>query len=189
MFYAFAAPLSQRIYGNQDVARYLQIAAPLVPIMYMDMSVDGMLKGMDEQKASMMYNIIDSGLCVALVWFLLPRMAIKGYIIVLFVSEIYNFFFSIRRLLKVTDVPRPPLKDIAKALGATACAALIPLGLNAHFKADGMLASTPLLISGIVLSALIYLFILTLTGDITLPQFKTKKRTNTKSLGGNSPLI
>jgi stage V sporulation protein B len=138
MFYAFAEPLSVRIYGNTDAARYLQILAPLVPIMYLDMSVDGILKGLDEQKASMLYNIIDSGLCVVLVYLLLPRLAIKGYVIVLFVSEIYNFFFSVRRLFKVTGIPRPNAKSVLIPFLCVACAALIPLGIF-HVLSPGLL--------------------------------------------------
>lgn len=62
-----------------------------MPVMYLDMAVDGMLKGLDQQLSSMRYNIIDSGLCVILVYFLIPRYSVKGYIITLFVSEILNF--------------------------------------------------------------------------------------------------
>jgi len=172
MFYAFAGPLSMRIYGNLDAARYLQILAPLVPIMYIDMSVDGMLKGLDQQKASMMYNIIDSGLCCVLVYLLLPRFAIKGYIIVLFVSEIYNFFFSIRRLLKVTKAPRPTLKAVLQPLLCVACAALIPLGIAAAANPKALSGSTFWLIIAILGAGLFYFISLYLVGSVRREDLK-----------------
>jgi len=170
MFYAFAEPLSMALYGNTEAAHYLQILAPLVPIMYIDMSVDGMLKGLDQQKASMMYNIIDSGICVVLVYLLLPRLAIKGYIIVLFVSELYNFFFSLRRLLKVTEAPRPTLKSVLEPLLCVACAALVPtVFVKALFP--NALSSAFLLMIAMVASALIYLGTLNILGIIKKSDF------------------
>ncbi|MCL2300451.1 MAG: polysaccharide biosynthesis C-terminal domain-containing protein, partial [Firmicutes bacterium] len=176
MFFAFAGPLSQRIYGSTDAARYLQILAPLVPIMYLDMSVDGMLKGLDEQKASMLYNIIDSGICVVLVYILLPKMAIKGYVIVLFVSEIYNFFFSIRRLIKVTGAPRPTLRAALEPLLCVACAALIPLGIFNAAKPGGLGASTALLALAIAGAGLFYFVTLYLIGSIQPEDLRRMRR-------------
>jgi len=171
MFYAFATPLSQAIYGSDDAAKYLQLLAPLVPIMYLDMSVDGMLKGLDQQKASMMYNIFDSAICVVLVWLLLPRLAIKGYIIVLFVSEIYNFFFSIRRLLKVTNAPRPTLQSVVEPILCVAAAAMIPIALSKALLPQA-LNSVPGLVIAIGLSAVIYFAALRCTGCIKQEDLK-----------------
>ena len=176
MFYAFARPLSQRIYGSDAASKYLQILAPLVPVMYMDMSVDGMLKGLDQQRYSMRYNIIDSGICVVLVALLLPKLAIKGYMIVLFTSEIYNFFFSIRRLLIATEVPRPALAQIAKALLCAACAALIPLGI-ARAAAPGALGdSWARIILAMGGGAAIYFGGLYLVGEVTAEDFSRLRR-------------
>ena len=176
MFFAFAAPLSQRIYGSTDAARYLQILAPLVPVMYMDMSVDGMLKGLDEQKASMMYNIIDSGICVVLVYILLPKMAIKGYIIVLFVSEIYNFYFSIRRLMKVTGAQRLTLRAVAEPLLCVACAALIPLGIFAAAGPGILGRSTALLGMAVAGAGVLYFAALYLIGSIKPEDIRQVRR-------------
>ncbi|MDR0531183.1 MAG: oligosaccharide flippase family protein [Oscillospiraceae bacterium] len=176
MFYAFAEPLSLQIYGNTDAARYLQILAPLVPIMYIDMSVDGMLKGLDEQKASMMYNILDSGICCILVWLLLPKLAVKGYIIVLYVSEIYNFFFSLRRLLKVTETPRPNVRGVMQPLLCVACAALIPLGLVKLMRPGALSTSLPWLAGALLGAALFYFISLYLIGSIQAKDIRSLRR-------------
>jgi len=140
------------------------------------MSVDGMLKGLDEQKASMMYNIIDSGICVVLVYILLPKMAIKGYIIVLFVSEIYNFYFSIRRLMKVTGAQRLTLRAVAEPLLCVACAALIPLGIFAAAGPGILGRSTALLGMAVAGAGVLYFAALYLIGSIKPEDIRQVRR-------------
>lgn len=101
---AFAPLISDLIYKSDEAVQYIRILAPLVPIMYMDTVTDGMLKGLDQQVQSMRYNIIDSALCVVMVWFLLPKYSVKGYIFILYASELINFYLSIGRLIKICDI-------------------------------------------------------------------------------------
>lgn len=112
IMYFNAKRLSSAVYGNDSAFVYIQILSPLIPIMYCDMSVDGMLKGLDQQMSYMRYNIIDASLCVILVYFLVPVFSVKGYIIVVFISETVNFVLSFRRLTKVSDVQISFFKDI-----------------------------------------------------------------------------
>ena len=112
IMYFNADTLSLAVYSNTDAAFYIQILAPLIPIMYTDMSVDGILKGLDQQVSCMRYNIIDASLCVALVYLLVPIMAVKGYIVVVFVSECVNFFLSFRRLVAVSEVKIELFRDL-----------------------------------------------------------------------------
>ncbi len=103
-FFIFALAISKAIYKTNEAAEYIRILSPLIPIMYTDIITDGMLKGLDQQIYSMRYNIIDSALCVILVYFLLPVYEIKGYIFILYISEIINFAFSINRLISVSEL-------------------------------------------------------------------------------------
>ncbi len=102
--FAFAPLISNLIYKTNEAVLYIRILAPLVPIMYTDTVTDGMLKGLDQQIQSMRYNIIDSALCVVMVWFILPVYSVKGYIFILYASEIINFYLSIGRLIKICDI-------------------------------------------------------------------------------------
>ncbi|MCL2107096.1 MAG: polysaccharide biosynthesis C-terminal domain-containing protein [Oscillospiraceae bacterium] len=176
VFYAFAEPLSLRIYGNTDAARYLQVLAPLVPVMYVDMSVDGMLKGLDLQKYSMLYNIIDTGMCVALVPLLIPRLAVKGYMMILFASEIYNFAFSLRRLLMVTKTVKLKFTDIAKPVLCAAISALLPLGISNAMNPGFLGKSTLWLGLAICAGGGIYLAALMLSGSFTREDIKSLRK-------------
>ena len=100
----FAPAISRLVYKTNEAVMYIRILSPLVPVMYTDMITDGMLKGLDQQVNSMTYNIIDSAICVALVYFLLPKYSVKGYIFILYSSEIINFYLSFGRLIKICDI-------------------------------------------------------------------------------------
>ncbi|MGN1001915.1 MAG: oligosaccharide flippase family protein [Oscillospiraceae bacterium] len=96
-----AEPLGMLIYQNREVGRYIRIFAFVLPVMYMDIVTDGCLKGLGQMMYSMSYNIAEAFLGVFLVITILPRHALKGYIFVLFFSEVFNFVLSIGRLKKV----------------------------------------------------------------------------------------
>ncbi len=104
ILFVFAPVISDLIYKTDEAVLYIRILAPLVPVMYTDTVTDGMLKGLDQQIQSMRYNIIDSALCVVMVWFILPIYSVKGYIFILYASEIINFYLSIGRLIKICDI-------------------------------------------------------------------------------------
>lgn len=94
--------LGQVLYGSRDAADDIRMLAPLLPVMYLDTVTDALLKGIGEQVFTMFVNIIDAGLSVLLVWLLLPRFGIRGYIAVLYISELINFAFSASRLFAKT---------------------------------------------------------------------------------------
>ena len=97
-----AYSLGTVIYASTDAADYIRLLAPLVPVMYLDNTIDAMLKGLGEQVYSMNVNILDAALSVGLVLLLLPREGIGGYLVVLYICETFNAVCSIHRLLGIT---------------------------------------------------------------------------------------
>lgn len=124
-FILFSRSLGVLVYKSEEAAKYIGIFAVLVPLMYLDTVVDGMLKGLGEQLASMKYNIIDSAISVLLVYTLLPKMGVSGYIVCVFVTELVNDVLSLSRLISVTGVRIPVLRAVAAPLLSIvgACAA------------------------------------------------------------------
>ncbi|GHU82721.1 stage V sporulation protein B [Clostridia bacterium] len=104
MLFFFAEDLGQMIYGSAKIGTYIAMLAPLVPLMYLDSVVDGMLKGLNQQIYHMTFNIIDSSLRVILIIVLLPKCGIMGLIYVMYVSSILNTGLSLLRLLKVAVI-------------------------------------------------------------------------------------
>lgn len=103
-FWCFAKELNEMIYPLTDVSFYIKLLCPLIILMYIDNIVDSILKGLDKQVSVMGINIIDLTSSIFLIYFLLPLQGIKGYIIVLFVSELVNGLLSLLLLIKVTKL-------------------------------------------------------------------------------------
>lgn len=99
--FIFADMLGQGIYKSQDAGYFIRILAPLVPIMYTDMTIDGCLKGLGQQVWSMGINIIDAAVGLLMVWYLLPKYAVAAYISIIYFTEILNFALSVWRLTKI----------------------------------------------------------------------------------------
>lgn len=104
VLFFYAGELGQLIYNNPQAGSYLRLFAPLAVIMYLDTLVDGMLKGLGKQVDSMGINILDALTGVVLVYLLLPRYAIGGYVFAVFFTEILNFSLSLARLLSITNL-------------------------------------------------------------------------------------
>lgn len=104
VFLCFSHELGMSVYNSAEAGRMILATAPLVPVMYLDMTVDCMLKGLGEQLHSMRINIIDSASSLALVLLLVPSFRIVGYVISVYFCECLNCFLSLRRLNKITGV-------------------------------------------------------------------------------------
>ncbi|NLJ31410.1 MAG: oligosaccharide flippase family protein [Clostridiales bacterium] len=100
----FADNIGMAFYNSTELSTALRIMAPILPLMYLDSVVDGMLKGLDQQLYSLKYNFSDSVIRVVLITLALPLFGIRAYMAILFISEIYNASLSISRLLKVTTL-------------------------------------------------------------------------------------
>jgi stage V sporulation protein B len=111
-FIMFSGQLGTLVYKSREAGEYVGVFAVLVPLMYLDTVVDGMLKGLGEQLASMKYNILDSAVSVLLVYTLIPLMGVRGYIVCVFITELLNDVLSLSRLISVTGVKMPVLRTV-----------------------------------------------------------------------------
>ncbi len=112
----FSKELGEALYPGTAAAKYIRILAPLIPIMYVDTATDAMMKGLGEQVYSMKINIADALISVILVWVLIPKYGINGYIFAIYFSEFFNTVCSITHLLTVSQTPVRLLKWIYKPL-------------------------------------------------------------------------
>lgn len=95
------------LFGSPEAGVYIRVFAPLILILYLDAITDGMLKGLSQQLHTVRYNTVTSLLDVAMLYLLLPRYGIGGFLAAFTVSHAVNFFLSLRRLIVVTGyLPR-----------------------------------------------------------------------------------
>ena len=166
----FSKEIGETIYPGKNTASYIRLLAPLIPIMYIDSGVDAILKGMGEQLYSMMVNIIDAALSVVLVWFLLPRFGIYGYVITVYITETVNTIFSMTKLLAVSHIKPRIFKWIFEPLfcivGATCSANLLLSFLKIR------VISKSSLVVQIVLVCLLYILFLVACGALDRQDIK-----------------
>jgi stage V sporulation protein B len=121
VMFSFSKELGTSIYNSDSVGYYIRLLSPFLPIMYLDSVTDGMLRGLGQQMHSMKYNIMDSFISIILVYVLLPKLAVLGYVLIIYFTEIFNFSLSIHRLSVMTKVRFSVtriIKAMLSALGA-----------------------------------------------------------------------
>lgn len=108
----FADELGIVIYDSREAGHFIRLLAPLVPLLYIDMTVDGCLKGLGQQVWCMGINVLESLVGLLLIRLYLPLYALKGYIIIIYLSEIFNLALSTARLRHTVNggVMLTPLK-------------------------------------------------------------------------------
>ena len=141
-------------YASPEAGTFLRLLAPLVPLLYLDVVTDSLLKGLDQQFNSMKYNFADSALRVSLVLLLLPRYGMDSYLAILYLSSALNVTLSVRRLLHTADVRLSPLRQVFLPLG-WAVLAVQPARLL--FPPGGALPPPAALACQLLLSAGLYL--------------------------------
>lgn len=101
LIFVFAEDLSNMIYHKYEIAKYLRILSPLIVIMYLDIVIDSILKGLDAQVSVMAINVFDCVISIGFIYFLVPILGFSGYIISIFISEVINFSLSGYKLLQI----------------------------------------------------------------------------------------
>ena len=122
LLYVLSEQLGVLLYDSADAARYLRLFAPLVPILYLDCIVDGIHKGLGQQIYCVRVNTLTNFLDVIGLFVLLPRFGVGGYFFTFAFTHVVNFYLSIHRLIRLTDL-RPGVKFPAAAACAVGFAA------------------------------------------------------------------
>jgi len=170
-FISFSSEFGISVYGSAEAGTYIAMIAPLIPVMYLDTSVDFVLKGLGEQVYTMGVNILDATLSLALVLLLVPRFGLVGYVVSVYLVELVNCALSLGRLIYVTDL-RVKIGWIIRPLISVVCACFV----------SRMIFSIPLItdISYTVELAFTFalmLFSMRLTGAITKNDIEYMKNT------------
>ncbi|MBR5452231.1 MAG: oligosaccharide flippase family protein [Clostridia bacterium] len=129
IFFYNAKPLGVMIFGSEEVGFMIRMLALIIPFMYLESVVDGMLKGLDQQKASLFYNVADSVLRMTLIFLFVSKSGIIGFLSIMILSNVITSSLNTARLIKTTnsgfDIKNWVLKPIIAALVGGAAAYLV----------------------------------------------------------------
>ncbi|MEG0179479.1 MAG: polysaccharide biosynthesis C-terminal domain-containing protein [Oscillospiraceae bacterium] len=169
LFTLFSQEIAFVLYKDNAIGFYLRVLGPIMPIMYLESIVDGILKGMDEQIATFKYSIVDSILRIVLIILLLPKFGMKGFLFIMLVSNLFTGALNIQRLLKVTQIKFDWKQWTVKPL--VAC---IAVGVALKYAARPLLfmclpLSAWIIISGLA-SCCIYFVVLWLLGGFEITE-------------------
>ena len=156
----YGGDLGSLLYHSNDAERYIRLLAPLIPLMYLDTTVDGMLKGMGLQTASMRINILDAAISLLLVWQLIPRVGVDGYLLTIYVSETLNFILSFHQLHRHAGLWLPFYRSVLAPLMAAMFSIFFPRLLLPVFCAVHPFGA-------VLFSAILYYTLLRLLGSVT----------------------
>ena len=160
----FSNELGFLAYKSAETARYIRIMAPLIPIMYIDGTVDAILKGTGHQVYSMNVNIADALTACLFAIFLIPKIGIWGYIISIYATEILNTALSLAKMISVSKMKMKLFHQIVFPIlciiGATNLSHLILLLMPNPI--DGIVGLTV----AILLTLVIYIILLLITRTI-----------------------
>ena len=170
IFVALSNQLGMTIYNSSACSLLIKVLAPLIPLIYLDIVVDELLKGLNQQVRTLRYNITDAIIKILLIYYILPKEGLTGLVLIMYLSGIFNSSISTRRLLKTTRLSfhlinwliKPVLSVIA------ACTAAV-------FMLDVLvprLSYIPYIICGVVLSCLFYFISLVWLGGLTREDFR-----------------
>ena len=171
LVFLFSEELGYVVYKSYEAGRYIAMMAPVLPIMYLDHVADSMLKGVGEHVYSMWVNISDSFLSVLLVWFLIPKLGIGGYAIVIVVMEGYNFILSASRLYTKIRFKIKPFKYLILPLISAFASAYLSKRI---FVQCGAMTAPVWLFIEILFAVCCFLFIY-LASSSLLNLYKTKE--------------
>ena len=110
IFFVGGRKIGLLIYKSPEVGELLRALSPIVPLMYLDSISDGILKGLDQQAFTFLI--------------LLPIFGLRGFIWIMYFSNVLTCFLNVGRLLHVTRVKIRFINEILLPLTSAAVIAI-----------------------------------------------------------------
>jgi stage V sporulation protein B len=173
-FVFFSDRLGPALFSSAECGSLIRIMAPLIPLIYLDIIASELLKGLNQQVSALIYSTAGAVVKIALIFFVLPLKGMDGLIIALYVSELIDAGFSLRRLLMVTGL-RLKLNDwiLKPLLSVAASGTVATLLLDAAAK--DILSNGLYILTGAVTASVLYFILLVRLGCLTKDDFKWYK--------------
>ena len=159
VFIAFSDEIGWIIYNNNEIGTIIKILAPVIPIMYLERIMDGILNSLNKQVILLKINLVDMIIRILIIYFIIPTRGIEGFIIVIFTSNILNFVLNMINVLKSTKLE---FKLFSWVLKPTICVILAVI-LSTYLSGN--------LVNKIIISMFIYFIMLILTKCIRIKDF------------------
>lgn len=159
VFIAFSDEIGWIIYNNNEIGTIIKILAPVIPIMYLERIMDGILNSLNRQVTLLKINLVDMIIRILIIYFIIPTRGIEGFIIVIFTSNILNFVLNMINVLKSTKLEFKLFSWVLKPIICVSLAVILSTYLSGN------------LVNKIIISMFIYFIMLILTKCIRIKDF------------------
>lgn len=166
IFMNFGKDLGIVIYNNTQVGELLQLLVIITPFMYIEIVIDGILRGLGEQNSCLIYRIVESILSVILIYFLIPIKGVEGFIILNIGISILTSFLKVRKLIQVTTIQVELIKWFIHPILAATAAGMSAKVIIRYLLLDQVSLRLQVTL-GITLALIIYSVALMLLENVT----------------------
>ena len=142
VFFAFGEDIGKAVYGTNEVGYFIVALAPLVPLMYMESVITGVLNGLDQQTHIFVYNVVDSVLRIILIYVFVPRYGVSGFIAVTVVSNLLTPLLCLTRVLKVSSTRIAFVDWLLRPLLCTTAALVVGIAASRFMTGLDLVAKT-----------------------------------------------
>ena len=165
-FFLCSDSIGVALYNSHESGVLINVLAPLVPVMYLESVVDGLLKGLNKQTATFIYSTIDSTLRVILVLLIVPRLGMDGFLLIMIFSNLLTCTLNFNKLLKVTkiefDIANWALKPLISIVIAVSFA---------HYICINITNDIAYIIIGLTMISTVYFILILVTGAVDFKSF------------------
>ncbi len=172
LFTQFAGALGEVLFHDSQVGFYIRVLGPVMPFLYLESMVDGILKGLNQQLSTFRYSVWDSVVRIGLIGLLVPRLGMKGFLFVMLVSNLFTGLLNLRRLLVVTGLSIRWWQWVLRPLAALALGLAAYRGVVLPWAAGQSIGAVPGLVLGGAGVSLVYLVALFLLGGVPVGEGK-----------------
>ncbi|MBE7026178.1 MAG: polysaccharide biosynthesis protein [Ruminococcaceae bacterium] len=129
IFCLYANEIALLVYKNAEVGIYIKTLAPILPFMYTEGIIAGILNALNKQAASLRYNLYNSAVRITLITIFVPGFGMRAFVLIMIVSNIMTSSLNMRQLILATnmsfDIKKLIIKPILAVLPALLCAYLL----------------------------------------------------------------
>ncbi len=168
LFFNLGFEIGEMVYHDADVGFIIKILSPIVPFLYVESIVSGILKGLDCQVQMFFYNLADSVIRLLAVINLIPMFGIKAYLGIMIVSNCFSSLFCYKNLKKATGIDTDFINWIIKPVILGVLGVLVTVKVKYYIE--------PLILKTVICTAIqALIFFLPIT---VCRSYKKQKTTN-----------
>lgn len=170
VFAVFPSEISIAVYNQSQLGDILFKLAFVCPLLYLQITLTGLLNGLGEHFFIFKNNILSSIINILFIYYCLPLYGIDAFIVGWLISLIVTVFFSIRRVMRCTQAHISLIHILAKPM-----LAVLASGLLAKYLSSILEPTRTAFAMCISIMLLLYFIFLLLLGCITKEDIKMIK--------------